>query len=210
MIRERESMTELQKCTWCGWDSAKEKTHKEWSKYCAGNTRPSPSVKAEEDFLANGPYSFTTEVRSTSSTGGQKGVKPERYDLIPTEPLRLLATHYGIGAQKYAPHQWRKGFEWGKAYTAANRHMNQFWAGEDYDICPVNPESEDGYGGPGCIMVNPETKEPVVRHIPGIGRACYNHTGSLHLVNAIWMLMALVEFYHTHPEHDDRHKPSAA
>src|SRR5690606_39228861 len=34
------------------------------------------------------PY-FGEEVRTTSSTGGQKGVKPERYSLIPVEALDI-------------------------------------------------------------------------------------------------------------------------
>lgn len=73
------------------------------------------------------------EVRTESSTGGQKGVKPERYDLIPTEPLAILARLYGFGAEKYAAHNFRKGYEWSKSYAALQRHANQFWGGEDID-----------------------------------------------------------------------------
>lgn len=135
-----------------------------------------------------------TEVRSTSTTGGEKGVKPERYDLIPIGPLEALARHYGRGALKYAPHQWRKGFEWSKAHNAALRHINAFWSGEDFDICPVDES--------GCQHVT-NTGEPFVSDTEG---TCYNHTGSLHLISAIWMLMALTEFYVEYPEHDDRYK----
>lgn len=74
-----------------------------------------------------------TEVRTTSSTGGEKGTKPERYDLIPVEALRKVAQLYGKGAEKYAEHNWRKGYEWSKSYAALQRHANQFWAGEDVD-----------------------------------------------------------------------------
>lgn len=74
-----------------------------------------------------------TEVRVTSTTGGQKGSKEERYDLIPVEPLRMLATLYGRGAQKYSDNNWAKGYDWHLSYAAAQRHMNQFWGGEDYD-----------------------------------------------------------------------------
>lgn len=73
------------------------------------------------------------EVRTESSTGGQKGTKPERYDLIPTEPLAILARLYGFGAQKYEAHNFRKGYEWSKSYAALQRHANQFWGGEDID-----------------------------------------------------------------------------
>lgn len=74
-----------------------------------------------------------TEVRTTSSTGGQKGVKDERYDLIPTEALAQLARHYGVGARKYDDNQWRKGYEFSKSYAALMRHLTQWWGGEDID-----------------------------------------------------------------------------
>ena len=73
------------------------------------------------------------EVRTTSSTGAQKGVKPERYDLIPVEALAEVARHYGRGAEKYAAHNWRKGYEWSKSFAALMRHAQQFWAGENID-----------------------------------------------------------------------------
>lgn len=85
-----------------------------------------PEVKAVRDALAG-------EVRSVSSTGGEKGVKLERYDLIPPYPLAELARHYGRGALKYDDNQWRKGYEWGKSYAALERHIQAFWDGEDID-----------------------------------------------------------------------------
>ncbi|ASD52264.1 hypothetical protein QCN32_gp39 [Arthrobacter phage Niktson] len=78
-----------------------------------------------------------TEVRSVSSTGGAKGVKPERFSLIPTRALAWVARMYGRGAEKYheTPDRpnWRKGYEWSKSYDALQRHATQFWGGEDYD-----------------------------------------------------------------------------
>lgn len=76
---------------------------------------------------------MTNEVRTTSATGGQKGVKDERFDLIPAGALAKLARHYGAGARKYDDNQWRKGYEWSKSYAAMQRHLNQFWGGEDVD-----------------------------------------------------------------------------
>ena len=73
------------------------------------------------------------EVRTTSATGGQKGVKLARYGLIPPEALALVAEHYGKGAEKYEVHNWRKGFEWSKSYDAMQRHLAAFWSGEDTD-----------------------------------------------------------------------------
>jgi hypothetical protein len=73
------------------------------------------------------------EVRSVSSTGGEKGVKPQRYSLLPVEALAAIAEHYGKGAAKYSDHNWRRGYEWSKSYDALQRHLNAFWSGEDLD-----------------------------------------------------------------------------
>jgi dATP/dGTP diphosphohydrolase len=74
------------------------------------------------------------ETRITNAlTGGQKGSKDERYDLIPVEPLAALARHYGVGAYKYADHNWRKGYDWSLSYAALQRHAQAFWGGEDLD-----------------------------------------------------------------------------
>lgn len=73
------------------------------------------------------------ETRVTSSTGASKGTKEERFDLIPVPALTYLARLYGKGAEKYAAHNWRLGYDWSKSYAAAQRHMNSFWAGEDID-----------------------------------------------------------------------------
>ncbi|AXH43787.1 hypothetical protein QCN35_gp39 [Arthrobacter phage Synepsis] len=74
-----------------------------------------------------------TEVRTVSSTGGEKGTKPERYDLIPVEALASVARLYGEGAKKYSEHNWRRGYEWSKSYAALQRHSNEFWKGVDLD-----------------------------------------------------------------------------
>ena len=139
-----------------------------------------------------------SEVRTTSSTGGQKGTKIERFDLIPAGPLAELAAHYGRGALKYAEHQWRAGYEWSKSIAAIGRHSNAFNGGEDYDVCP--PDSD------GCAFVTAEG-EPFEGGSTPHGDTCYNHTGSHHMVAVAWHSFLLLEFKDTHPEHDDRYKP---
>ena len=81
------------------------------------------------------PYDRPTgEIRVTDpDTGAQKGSKPERFDLIPTEPEKWLARVYGMGAAKYDDHNWRKGYAWSLSYAAMMRHLNAFWSGEDLD-----------------------------------------------------------------------------
>lgn len=138
------------------------------------------------------------EVRTTSSTGGQKGVKLARFDLIPIGPLTQLAEHFGVGASKYANHQWRNGYEWSKSYAALLRHLTAFWAGEDYDVCSNDPE--------GCSHVDVDGNPFVaVRE-----DACFNHTGSHHMAAVAWHAFALMEFAARFPEHDDRYVASNA
>jgi hypothetical protein len=74
-----------------------------------------------------------TEVRTVSSTGGEKGVKPQRYDLLPKAALDAIAEVYRFGAEKYEAHNWRRGYEWSKSYSAAMRHMTAHWDGETLD-----------------------------------------------------------------------------
>lgn len=73
------------------------------------------------------------EIRTVSSTGGEKGVKLARFDLIPALPLRQVAEHYGKGAEKYEARNWERGYEWSKSFGALMRHAWQFWDGEDID-----------------------------------------------------------------------------
>ena len=75
----------------------------------------------------------TGEVRTVSESGGEKGVKPERYDLLPKPALDALSRVYAYGATKYDDHNWRRGYEWSKSYAAAQRHLTAFWDGETND-----------------------------------------------------------------------------
>lgn len=80
-----------------------------------------------------GSKSAEEEVRVVSETGGEKGQKPERYDLLPWEALDEVARVYGFGAEKYKPHNWRRGYAWGLSFAAAMRHITQWWTGERHD-----------------------------------------------------------------------------
>lgn len=73
------------------------------------------------------------EVRVTSTTGGQKGDKTEQYDQFPPDALAALAEHYGVGAQKYDKHNFRKGYPWSLSFNALQRHAWAMWRGEDHD-----------------------------------------------------------------------------
>ena len=73
------------------------------------------------------------EIRKTSSTGGQKGQKPNRQDLIAVPFLEQLGLVCGMGAEKYDDDNWRKGYSWRLSYGAMQRHIHAFWTGEDND-----------------------------------------------------------------------------
>lgn len=76
---------------------------------------------------------MTEEVRTTSSTGGEKGVKSRKFALLPWKALGVIAEHFGLGAEKYAAHNWRNGYEWSKTYDALQRHLADWWEGEERD-----------------------------------------------------------------------------
>lgn len=55
------------------------------------------------------------------------------YDLLPVRPLESVVNVLRHGAKKYAVRNWEKGFRHGRVYAAAQRHLNQYWGGEDLD-----------------------------------------------------------------------------
>lgn len=72
-------------------------------------------------------------------TGGAKGSKLARFDMIPPDVLWELAEHYGVGERKYPSDpdtgqpNWQKGYDWRLSVAALQRHMSQFLQGEDFD-----------------------------------------------------------------------------
>lgn len=86
-------------------------------------------------------HAAAAEVRIVdSNTGGAKGSKVQRYDLIPPAALAALAEHYGRGEAKYPSDpegavgaNWRRGYRWGLSYAALMRHLEAWRAGESVD-----------------------------------------------------------------------------
>lgn len=71
-------------------------------------------------------------------TGGAKGSKLARFDMIPPDVLWELAEHYGKGEQKYPSDEaglpnWMRGYNWELSYAAMQRHLVQWALGEDKD-----------------------------------------------------------------------------
>jgi hypothetical protein len=55
------------------------------------------------------------------------------FHLLSTEAMNQTAAVLAFGAEKYAEHNWRKGFVWSRPLSAAMRHIAAFNAGEDKD-----------------------------------------------------------------------------
>ena len=80
-----------------------------------------------------GLYPRTEVVVTDPTTGGQKGSKLARFDLIPQDALFALAEHFGKGAMKYEDRNWERGYAWSHSFAALNRHLWSWWGGEDVD-----------------------------------------------------------------------------
>lgn len=90
---------------------------------------PQPS-----EYAPNQQICGASEVRVTDpTTGGEKGSKLARFDLIPSQALWGLAEVYGRGAKKYADRNWERGYAWGLSMAALERHYNQWKQGESID-----------------------------------------------------------------------------
>lgn len=89
---------------------------------------------------STGQWAPTGEIRVTDPvTGGQKGQKPERFDLIPAGAMEEVARVYGAGARKYDAHNWAKGYSWNLSIGALERHLAKFKQGLSID--DQGPES---------------------------------------------------------------------
>lgn len=80
-----------------------------------------------------------TEFVVDSETGGMKGQKLARFDMIPQDVLWELATHFGKGEGKYPSDpetgeaNWKKGYKYSLSSAALMRHLSLFLQGEDVD-----------------------------------------------------------------------------
>ena len=77
-------------------------------------------------------------------TGAEKEVNTIRMDLVPPLAMWELGRAYGIGALKYADHNWRKGYDWSNSTAALKRHLERWIDGEQLD--------EDGFHHLAAVM----------------------------------------------------------
>lgn len=90
--------------------------------------------------FGSGTFEYTAERRVVNeTTGGEKGQKLARFDLLPAGPLQAVAEHFGRGAAKYEDRNWERGYDWSLSFGALQRHAWAFWGGEDIDAETGSP-----------------------------------------------------------------------
>ncbi len=93
-----------------------------------------PVTRAEIPAVAQQEWTRDDEIRVVDPvTGGEKGQKGERYDLIPAVAHQELARVFGFGSTKYADDNWRKGYSWRLSVGALERHLAAWKQGESVD-----------------------------------------------------------------------------
>jgi len=88
--------------------------------------RPAPQVWPETP--------NPTTIRAIEELEGVKfdqGKDP--WHLAPIDAFRAIIKVLAFGAKKYAPRNWEKGMDWSRPYGALQRHLNDWWEGQDKD-----------------------------------------------------------------------------
>lgn len=73
------------------------------------------------------------EMVTDPKTGGVKGRKSARFELLPGDALAAVAVHFAKGSRKYEDRNWEKGYAWSLNFGAMQRHLWAWWQGEDID-----------------------------------------------------------------------------
>ena len=96
-----------------------------------------PPYEFQEPVIGTGTLSTGEHRVVDPTTGGEKGQKIARFDLIPWEVMWELAEHYGGNAiehgGKYPARNWQKGYRWTLSIGAILRHLVAWINGEDLD-----------------------------------------------------------------------------
>lgn len=102
----------------------------------ADHIGPCTNVRPDETFNIASNADQLSRLRNNQDLN-KGGVKYDRgklrYDLIPVTPLTAVTEVLTYGANKYKDRNWETGMPWGRAYAAAQRHLNSFWGGEELD-----------------------------------------------------------------------------
>jgi hypothetical protein len=94
------------------------------------NTTPEISLAEREKLVAT--YLNMGATAHISAIKHDDGKVP--MNLLSREALEQTAMVMAFGKEKYAAHNWRKGFAWSRPLSAAMRHLMAFNDGEDKDL----------------------------------------------------------------------------
>ncbi len=103
--------------------------------YCLVHSisKPEYAVLVLLDFQEPNLDKPVEEVVVNAQTGGEKAQKLARFDLLPPHALWQVAEAFGRGARKYKDRNWERGYDWSLSYQALQRHLAQWWGGEEAD-----------------------------------------------------------------------------
>ena len=128
-------MTYAYSCAGCGATKPQdchcgERADKKYGPFTPKSAEPRPIFTTfDVVYASHGP-----EIRiKDPDTGGEKGSKPQRMDLLPWDTLMKVSEHYAYGATKYEDRNWERGYAWHLSFSALQRHLAAFWQGEDID-----------------------------------------------------------------------------
>jgi hypothetical protein len=93
------------------------------------------AAKILESLNKHNQDAFTEAMKELSPKGTALKFDSDKLPLhlLSTEAMNQTAAVLQFGAEKYAEHNWRKGFVWSRPLSAAMRHITAFNAGEDKD-----------------------------------------------------------------------------
>ena len=90
----------------------------------------------------------TKEEKEASKVGLRfnKGKLP--LDQVPPSMVKAFAEIAAYGEKKYSKHNWRKGMDWSSVYACAQRHLNEWFGGQELDNGDPNNPDDKGSGLP--------------------------------------------------------------
>lgn len=143
--------------------------------------------------LPNGQYRVHLDMENTKTKARRYSTGKLRYDLIPVDPLKYVAEVYTRGAHKHTLYKKPDGtIVDGKDITAEEASKYEIY--------------DDGANNWRKGMNWSETMAAVIRHCEQWrgGEELDDELKTKHLANAVWGLLALMEYERTYPQGDNR------
>lgn len=89
--------------------------------------------KTEDPTFQLGTTQHTIEGKLILTEGAKYDSGKPTTALLPSKPLLEVAKVLDFGAKKYDSHNWRKGINYSRVFSAAQRHLLAWNEGEDLD-----------------------------------------------------------------------------